>query len=107
MQQRAADVLRRVYGNDPAHFLAVSPRTLAQQNASTLKKDTLIRVVIGQNDNTLPANQAFHEHLTALSIPHTYTVLPGVGYDTLPLFRALGDPNWNFYRKALSTPAGL
>lgn len=107
MQQRAADVLRRVYGNDPAHFLAVSPRTLAQQNAPTLKKDTLIRVVIGQNDNTLPANQAFHEHLTTLGIPHAWTVLPGVGHETLALFRALGDPNWNFYRKALSTPAGL
>ena len=43
----AAQLLRRVYGGDQAHFLAVSPRRLAEEHAATLRSGSLIRMVVG------------------------------------------------------------
>lgn len=100
---RAAEVLDRVYGGDKDYFYAVSPLKLAEQNAAELKKDSLIRIIIGDKDETLPANKAFHEHLTSLKIPHAWTVLPNVPHDPMRVLRALGDDNWAFYRAAFGS----
>ena len=98
--KRAEEVLRTVYGNDPAFFLAVSPRRMAEEHAATLRSGSLIRVVIGDRDNTLDNNRAFHEHLERLKIPHTWRVVPGVGHDPNGVIDALGDDQWAFYREA-------
>jgi S-formylglutathione hydrolase FrmB len=103
-RKRAAEVLQKVYGGDQAYFRAVSPRHLAEQNAPALKESSLIRLVIGDQDETYPANRDFHDHLTRLAIPHTYTVLPGIPHDPMGVLRALGDDNWTFYRVAFALP---
>jgi len=97
---RAQEVLNRVYGGDPDYFLAVSPLKLADRNAEKVAKSSLVRIVIGADDNTLPANLAFHKHLESLKVPHTYKELPGIGHDPMAVLRAMGDSNWDFYRSA-------
>jgi CubicO group peptidase (beta-lactamase class C family)/acetyl esterase/lipase/esterase/lipase superfamily enzyme len=99
-RQRAAEVLQKVYGGDQAYFRSVSPRTLAERNAAAITKGSLVRLVIGDKDETFENNRAFHEHLESLKIPHGWTVLGGVAHDPMGVLRALGDDNWAFYRAA-------
>lgn len=101
--RRARQILQRVYGGDQAYFRAVSPLRLAEQNAARLD-DSLIRIVIGDEDETLPANIRFREHLEQLGIAHRWTLLPGVGHNPMAVIRALGDDHWAFYREALAGP---
>lgn len=103
-RRRAQEILDRVYGGDQAHFESVSPRRLAELHAARLANDSLIRVVIGERDETLPANQSFHDHLSRLGIPHEWHVLPGVDHDPVRTLDGLGDARWAFYRAALASP---
>jgi enterochelin esterase-like enzyme len=102
---QAHELLARVYGGSQDTFLAASPRTIARMNAQTLMQSSLIRVVIGDRDETYANNAAFHAHLTSLKIPHEWTVLPSVGHDPVAVMKALGDANWAFYRAAFGSPA--
>jgi S-formylglutathione hydrolase FrmB len=99
-RQRAAEVLQKVYGGDQTYFRSVSPRTLAEQNAAVIAKGSLVRIVIGDQDETFENNRAFHEHLERLRIPHGWTVLSGVAHDPQGVLSELGDDNWAFYRAA-------
>ena len=105
-RKRAAELLAKVYGGDQAYFRAVSPRTLAEQNAERITKGSLVRMIIGDKDETFENNRLFHEHLDSLKIPHTWTVLPGVAHDPMDVLRAMGDDNWAFYRAAFGQTAG-
>ena len=102
---RAGEVLRRAYGGDQANFREASPRRLAERNSKVLREGSLIRMVIGDRDETFANNVDFHRHLESLGIPHGWTVIPGVGHDPDRVFEALGDANWEFYRKAFGEPA--
>jgi S-formylglutathione hydrolase FrmB len=99
-RRRALEVLQRVYGGDQDYFRSVSPRALAQRHAEVVRQGSHIRLVCGDRDETFANNRDFHEHLQRLEIPHTWTVLPGVGHDPLGTLEALGDANWEFYRQA-------
>lgn len=100
------DLLRDVYGGGQDRFRAVSPRRYAEQNAATLARDSRLRLVIGDRDETLENNRDFHEHLTRLGIPHDWIVLPGVGHDPMGVLTALGDRHWAFYRDAFAAAGG-
>ncbi|MCY2984150.1 MAG: alpha/beta hydrolase-fold protein [Planctomycetota bacterium] len=99
-RQRAAEVLKQVYGGDQEYFKSVSPRRLAEQNAAAIIKSSLVRQVCGDQDETFGPNRNFHEHLERFMIPHTWTVLPGVDHNPMKTLEALGDSNWAFYREA-------
>jgi poly(3-hydroxybutyrate) depolymerase len=99
-QRRAAEVLQQVYGGDPDYFTQVSPRRLAEENASQLAKGSRIRMVCGDQDETFSANESFHQHLEKLSIPHRWQVLPGIDHNPMKTLEALGDSNWEFYRSS-------
>jgi hypothetical protein len=49
-------------------------------------------------------NQDFDAHLTALGIPHAFTIVPGVDHSPPGVLSALGQANWDFYNAALATP---
>jgi enterochelin esterase-like enzyme len=102
---QAGELLARVYGGSQATFLQVSPRMLAKANAEAIAKGSLVRVVIGDRDETYANNVAFHEHLVALGIPHEWRVLRGVGHDPMAVLRELDEAHWVFYRKAFGAPA--
>ena len=103
---QAEDLLKRAYGGEQSVFLEASPRKFAQLNAKKITQETLVRMVIGEKDETFANNEAFHRHLEALGIPHGWTIVPGVGHEPERVFTALGDGNWDFYRKVFSLPAG-
>ena len=103
---QAEDLLRDVYGGGQDRFRAVSPRRYAEQNAATLARDSRLRLVIGDRDETLENNRDFHEHLTRLGIPHDWIVLPGIGHDPFQVLTALGDRHWAFYRDAFAAAGG-
>jgi poly(3-hydroxybutyrate) depolymerase len=97
---RAAELLQKVYGGDQEYFRSVSPRRIAKENAEAITKDSLIRIVCGDQDETFNNNLAFHLHLQELAIPHTWTVLEGIDHNPMKTLEALGDSNWQFYRQA-------
>jgi poly(3-hydroxybutyrate) depolymerase len=102
---QAEELLARVYGGSQERFLEVSPRTLAKRNAETITKGSLVRMVIGDRDETFANNVAFHEHLESLKIPHEWRVLPGIGHDPMAVIIELDDAHWAFYRKAFGESA--
>lgn len=102
-RQRAREVLERVYAGDQDYFKRVSPRAIAERNAESLAGDLFVRVVIGERDETFPANRAFHEHLAALGIPHQWRVVAGVGHDARRIMTTLGDEWWEFYARVFDT----
>jgi poly(3-hydroxybutyrate) depolymerase len=97
-------LLERVYG-DRAYFRELSPWELAARNADAIKKDTQLRIAVGDRDGTFALNKEFHEHLETLKIPHEWTPLEGVEHDPMKTLEALGDRHWAFYRKAFGEPA--
>ncbi|MDQ7065718.1 MAG: alpha/beta hydrolase-fold protein [candidate division KSB1 bacterium] len=92
-------VLRRVYGGDMEYFKAQSPWRLVEQNADAIRGQIRIRLVIGDQDAMLQVTRAFEAHLTELNIPHSFTMLPGVGHKPEAVLNALGGANWEFYRQ--------
>jgi enterochelin esterase-like enzyme len=95
-------ILNSIFGGEIENFKAQSPWTLAAKNASKLKSGITIRVCIGEEDFTLPANREFSALLTKLGVPHAFVTRPKVGHDTIGLLNALGEDNWKFYRQILT-----
>jgi enterochelin esterase-like enzyme len=98
-------ILQTVFGGDLEYFKMQSPWRIAEQNAAALRRGIRVRQVIGDRDETLRFNRAFHEHLTKLEIPHHYRELPGIGHNPKAVLDALGAANWEFYH-ANFTPRG-
>ncbi len=97
---QAEALLRRAFGGDQARFAEASPRRWAEANAARIARETPVRMVVGEKDETLGNNRDFHELLTRLGIPHGWQVVPGVGHEPVRLTEALGDAGWEFHRKA-------
>ncbi|MCU0755285.1 MAG: alpha/beta hydrolase-fold protein [Xanthomonadales bacterium] len=94
-------ILNLVYGGDPAIFEAQSPWRIAESLAPAWSTPVPIRIAIGAQDPTLPANRAFRDHLLSLGIARRYTEVPGVGHSAIPLIEAMGDAYFSFHREAL------
>jgi len=95
-------ILRTTFGGDLDYFRAQSPLTLAENHAAAVRGKVIVRVAVGSRDFTAALNRDFTSHLKKLQIVHTYVEVPGVGHETLPLLRGLGDEQWQFYRSALA-----
>ncbi|MEI7809833.1 MAG: alpha/beta hydrolase-fold protein [Verrucomicrobiota bacterium] len=91
-------ILQSVYGGDLQYLKAQSPWVVAEQMAAQVRDPARVRVVVGDRDFTAALNRNFHDYLTKLGIVHEFTTLPGLGHDTMKLFKALGEKNWDFYR---------
>jgi enterochelin esterase-like enzyme len=105
--EQRAKLFERVWGSDPAYYLAEHPWTIAAQRADAhIALCTKIRMGVGSLDPALPANLDFHAHLLSLGVPHQLVVVPGVGHDPLLTMQGLGAEGWDFYLDALATPCG-
>lgn len=96
------NILRMTFGGDLDYFRAQSPLTIAEKQATTVRGKVIMRVAVGSRDFTAALNHDFTTLLKKLEISHTYVEVPGVGHETLPLLRGLGDEQWQFYRSALA-----
>ena len=97
-EARRLQVLADVYGGDMAAFVARSPWQLAERHAAAKREELRILQAIGTDDETLPANRAFHAHLQELGIAHEYHELADVAHDPRRTLQALGDRLWHFLR---------
>jgi len=103
-RQRAA-IYEAVWGSDPAYVLEQHPWTIATRRAEThIAACTVFRIAAGERDAMLSPNLAFSRHLLDLGVPHSMTVVPGVGHQPLATLAGLGEAGWDFYREALATP---
>ncbi len=93
-------VFQDVFGGDMEYFKAISPWRLAETYAAAAKMPSNIRLVIGKRDEMLANVQKFHDRLSSLAIKHNYIELPGVGHNTVAVLKALGEGNYEFYRRA-------
>lgn len=96
------NILRTTFGGDLDYFRAQSPLTLAEKQAAAVRGKVIMRVAVGSRDFTAALNRDFSTLLKKLEISHTYIEVPGVGHETLPLLRSMGDEQWQFYRAALA-----
>jgi enterochelin esterase-like enzyme len=97
------NILESVYGGSLERFKEQSPWRIAKTNAARFKEGTPIRICIGEDDFTLPANKEFSKHLNDLQIPHELIKVPRVGHETIKLLAGLGEKNWEFYRDCQKT----
>jgi len=97
-QGRAA-LLELIYGNSQTYFFEVSPRKMAADHAVYLKQDMHIRIVVGDADETFADNQAFHQYLESLAIPHAFLAAPGIPHNGSQLINFLGQSNYDYYTK--------
>ncbi|HCN78380.1 MAG TPA: esterase family protein [Verrucomicrobiales bacterium] len=95
-------ILRTTFGGDLDYFRAQSPLTLAEKQAAAVRGKVFMRVAAGSRDFTAALNREFSSHLKRLNIDHTFIGVPGVGHETLPLLRGMGNEQWQFYRAALA-----
>jgi acetyl esterase/lipase len=75
---------------------------IAEAKAPIIRKDILLRQLVGSDDFTISDNRSFHLHLNKLNIPHEFREFPGVQHDVRGIFSALGDANWRYYRAAFA-----
>jgi enterochelin esterase-like enzyme len=94
-------ILQGTFGGDLDYYRVVNPLTVARQQADAVRDQVRMRIAVGSRDNTGPLNRAFADDLKKLEIAHSFTEVPGVGHETLPLLKGLGEANWEFYRTAL------
>ena len=103
--RKRAALYEAVWGSDPAYYLDQHPWTIAERRAAAhAAACTEIRIGVGALDAMLAPNVDFDAHLTALGLPHVFTVVPGVGHDPLLTLQGLGDAGWGFYLRAFATP---
>lgn len=99
-KQDRVKVFREVYGNDQTYFRQLSPWAIAQQQADTLRGRSLIRIAVGERDSTRAPSEDFSDYLQRLGIHHMFFVAPRIGHNPIPIFDAMGEANWDFYRRA-------
>lgn len=99
-------LLKQVYGNDPAFFAAQSPLRLAAVHGPRLPAHYPIRQIIGTEDSMLRTNRAFRDHLNALGIAHEFIELDGVEHNMIQIMNSMGPDFWRFYREALAAAEG-
>jgi endo-1,4-beta-xylanase len=97
MKARHRVLWERLFAGDYQRFQAEDPWMLAAHHASRLREETLIRIAVGA---LVAYNRRLSDQLKSLGIEHTYRELH-VGHSQQAVYQALGEDNWEFYRRAL------
>jgi enterochelin esterase-like enzyme len=79
-----ADILQRIFNNDPAQYDLNHPATLLKQNREQLKKFP-ISLYVGRSDPLLPGSQSLHRLLTEMKIDHTYKEFDAIEHNLIKL----------------------
>lgn len=99
-------ILRTVCGGELSYFQAHHPLTVAARRArDVIARGQVIRVAVGERDNTAHLNRAYSARLRELKIPHSLVVVPGIAHDARGLLQALFADRTRFYRIAIAAGA--
>jgi hypothetical protein len=74
-----------------------------EKNADKIRGRIIIRMIVGDGDGVLPANQWFHEVLTRPNIPHQFVIVKGAGHMVREELSRLDSNPFEFYAQAFAS----
>jgi enterochelin esterase-like enzyme len=99
------EVIVPTFEDDVAYFNANSPTTLIQNNAGYIRKNTTIRLLVGDQDFLYDLIQKFHRQLTDLQINHQYAIAKGADHDYREVISKLDFDSFAFWHSAFERAA--
>ena len=94
------EVILPTFEDDVEYFNANSPSTLIQNNAGYIRKNTTIRLLVGDQDFLYDLIQKFHRQLTDLQINHQYAIAKGADHDYREVISKLDFDSFTFWANA-------
>lgn len=94
------EVIVPTFEDDAAYFNANSPSTLIQKNADYIRRNTTIRLLVGDKDFLYEIIQKFHQQLMELHIKHQYGIAKGADHDYKQVIANLGFNAFEFWGSA-------
>lgn len=94
--------LQDIYGGSREYYEAHDAWKLAEKNADAIRGRTFVRIAVGDRDNLLEKNTAYHDWLARLRIEHEFDVIAGAIHNPAQVYDGLGDKTWNFYTRAFA-----
>jgi enterochelin esterase-like enzyme len=94
------EIIAPVFENDTSYFNINSPAELAGENADYLRKNTNIRLLVGDEDFLFELIGKFHLRLNSLEINHQYSVAKGADHDYREVIEKLDYNAFDFWKKA-------
>ena len=79
-----------MFGGQPEVYAHHSPWSLVRGDATSLRTELPVRIVIGTADGLWNANQLFHELLLEQGYAHEFEVVEGVAHNIRALYEAVG-----------------
>jgi enterochelin esterase-like enzyme len=96
------EVVVPTFEDDADYFNANSPSALIQQNAGYIRKNTTIRLLVGDQDFLYDLIQKFHRKLTDLQINHQYAIAKGADHDYREVISKLDFDSFTFWANAFT-----
>ena len=94
------EVILPTFEDDVDYFNANSPTTLIQNNAGYIRENTIIRLLVGDQDFLYGLIQKFHQQLTDLQINHQYAIAKGADHDYREVVSQLDFDSFTFWATA-------
>jgi enterochelin esterase-like enzyme len=97
------EVVVPTFEDDVTYFNANSPSTLVQINADYIRKNTTIRLLVGDKDFLYDIIQKFHQQLMELQIKHQYAIAKGADHDYKEVISKLDFNSFTFWASAFKS----
>ena len=97
------EVITPTFENDAAYFNANSPSTLVQRNADYIRKNTAIRLLVGDKDFLYDLIQQFHRQLQDLQIFHQFAIAKDADHDYKEVIIKLDFNPFTFWESAFKS----
>jgi enterochelin esterase-like enzyme len=99
-EQERKEVIVPTFEEDADYFNANSPSTLIQKNADYIRRNTTIRLLVGDKDFLYDIIQKFHQQLMDLQIKHQYAIAKGADHDYKEVIIKLDFNSFTFWASA-------
>jgi enterochelin esterase-like enzyme len=97
------EVIAPTFEDDSVYFNINAPGDLIQKNRDYIRKNTTIRLLIGDKDFLFNLVQQFHQQLKDLQIPHQYAVAKDADHDYKEVISKLGFDSFSFWLDVFSS----
>jgi hypothetical protein len=97
------EVVAPTFEDDAAYFDANSPSTLVKVNSDYIRKNTTIRLLVGDKDFLYDLIQQYHQQLKELQIIHQYGIARGADHDYKEVISKLDFNSFAFWGSAFKT----
>lgn len=94
------EVITPTFENDSTYFNANSPATLIKKNADYIRRNTRIRLLVGDKDFLLDLVNKFHQQLIDLKIDHQFAIAKDADHDYREVINKLDFNSFNFWKNS-------